>query len=139
MKLKAVLSEGCSQEMRAALENNDFRLRVLAAVIEKHLHAKDFGPAEFYIQKCDTAVGAELMCEVRLSGVSVNRTRSTQDFENARWALEQLYKEFIVAFLKPGKQLQLMVSLMLDRVPLDSNSTLVEGEAIWLKGAPREN
>lgn len=135
MKLKAEIHKERPAEMQAALESREFRTRILVEVLEPHLHVeKGFGPAEFYIQECDFSVGSDPMCEVRLSGVSATKRRSTQDFENARDALERIYAETIKPFLKPGDRLQLMATIMLDRVPFDATSTLVEGPAIWVVG-----
>jgi len=136
MKLKADLHKECPSQMVEAVESSTFREIVYSGVLQRFLHVPDgWGPAEFYIQECDRAVGAGPMCEVRLSGVSVNRARSTEDFFNARGALEKLYTDTLRPFLRPGERLQLMATLMLDRVPLDHNSTMVEAPAIWIVGA----
>ena len=140
MKLKAVLKLDCDPAMQAATESKSFYNEVLARVLIPHLHMKeDLGPAEFYIQQADMAVGREEnLCEVRLSGVSTNRYRSTNDFFSARHALEKLYCETLQQFLKPNERLQLMVSLILDQPPFDLKTTLIErggSPAIWIEGA----
>lgn len=135
MKLKADLHEECPDAMRAAVESPAFRERIYREVLATHLRVPSgWGPAEFYIQQCDFAVGAGPMCEVRLSGVSVNRRRSTQDFFDARLALQVIYAFTITPFLKPGERLQLMTTLMLDRVPLGHDSNMIEDEAVWITG-----
>ena len=139
MKLKAVLLKGCLPEMQVALESEGFYAEVVKRVLLPHLHMKEgVGPAECYIQKCDIAVGRkESLCEVRLSGVSVNNDRSTNDFYRARRTLERLYHETLLQFLKKDERLQLMVSLMLDQPPFGEKSSLIErrgGAAIWITG-----
>lgn len=134
MKLKAELHKERRSDMQEAIESRAFRTWILTEVLERHLHVKNFGPAEFYIQESDFSVGSDPMCEVRLSGVSVSKRRSTQDFMDARDALERIYAETLRPFLRPGERLQLMVTVMLDRVPLDATSTLVEGDAVWIQG-----
>ncbi len=135
MKLKADLHAERPDAMQAAVESAAFRERVYKEVLSTHLRVPNgWGPAEFYIQQCDLAVGAGPMCEVRLSGVSVNSRRSTDDFRDARKALERIYTQTIKPFLQPGERLQMMVTIMLDRVPLDHNSTLIEADPIWITG-----
>ncbi len=139
MKLKAVLKKGCLPEMQGAVESSGFYVQVVKRVLVPHLHMKeDVGPAECYIQECDLAVGRQHnLCEVRLSGVSVNKNRATNDFYRARAALERLYHETLAPHLKPGESLQLMVSLMLDQPPHGEMTSLIErrgGAAIWITG-----
>lgn len=140
MKLKAVLKFGCDPAMQAATESKDFYNKVLSQVLVPHLHMKgDLGPAEFYIQQADLAVGREEnLCEVRLSVVSTNRSRATNDFFDARRALEELYRETLQPFVEANDRLQLMVSLILDQPPFDLKTTLIERQgspAIWVAGA----
>jgi len=100
--------------------------------LRRCLRVGDFGPAEFYIQHCDFAIGDEPMCEVRLTGVSVNRRRATDDFHLALKELEQVYAEVIRQYLPTGKKCQLFVSLMLDRAPLGESSSLLERDPIYI-------
>ena len=132
MKLKAVISRGCSSTLRDAIEG--MRQEVMDEVIGPHLKRPKFGPAEFYIQECDLAVSEQGFCEVRLSGVSLSKDRSEQDFDNARQALEDLYQRKIRSHLLAGHTYQLMVSIMLDGPRRCDGSSLVEGRAIWVDG-----
>ena len=140
MKLKAVLKRGCPPELAQALESDEFDERVVMEVLVKYLHmSPNIGPAEFYIQECDYAGGRRGdLCEVRLTGVSVNRKRSVDNFYQARRALERVYAETIHPFLKPGQRLQLMVSEMLDRPPDKEETSLIERTgkqpAVWITG-----
>jgi len=139
MKLKAVLREGCLPAIKAAVESEPFELLVVNRVLVPHLHmSQDVGPAEFYIQESDVAVGRRRnLCEVRLSGVSVSKRRATDDFYKARHALERLYQETIFPFLAKDEQLQLMVCLMLDQAPYLEKTSLIERSgkpAIWITG-----
>ena len=131
MKLKAVVYSNCSVRLLEALQSREFRTRVLKDVLVPHLHVPDdFGPAEFYVQHCDLTHSGP-MCEARLTGVSVTENRSTTDFENARTALEDVYKDCIEKFLLPhGEECQLLVSIMLDQIPFNRKSSLIEAPAI---------
>lgn len=131
MKLKAVVARDCSKELRNAIEV--MRDLVMARVIGPHLKRPDFGPAEFYIQECDVAVSRLQFCEVRLSGLSLTRDRSEQDFDDAAEALEQLYSEKIRENTFAGERTQLMVVLMLDQQRSDG-SALVERPPVWIEG-----
>lgn len=135
MKLKAVIQRGCPSQFRNAIEA--MRNEVMSRVIGPHLHRPDFGPAEFYIQECDEAVSEEPLCEVRLSGVSLAYDRSEKDFDDARTALEMVYKRKIEEFFPTGINVQLMVSLMLDG-PRKNGSSLVEGPTEWVSGHGRK-
>lgn len=130
MKLKAVLEEDCSAALVALLESASFRAVILEEVLRRHLRVGNFGPAEFYIQKCDFACGSDPMCEVRLTGVSVNKKRATQDFENALMALENIYRDVLRKHVT--KKCQLFVSLMTDRAPMHYSSTLLEREPVYI-------
>jgi hypothetical protein len=133
MKLKAVVQEGCPQELVDELEGAVFRNSILNRVLKKHLRVGEFGPAEFYIQKCDFACGGGAMCEVRLTGVSVNKRRSTEDFENAMEELERIYAEAISEYGEVnGESTQLFVSLMTDKAPLGMGSPLLERKPIYV-------
>lgn len=135
MKLKAVIKRGCPAAFRRAIEG--MRKEVMDRVIGPNLHRPNFGAAEFYIQECDLAVSEEGLCEVRLSGVSLADDRSERDFDNARAALESLYREKIEKFLPMGERIQLMVSLMLDG-PRRNGSSLVEGPPATIEGKSAE-
>src|SRR3989344_3433236 len=136
MMVKADLHQERPDGMQAAVESAAFRERVYKEVLSTHLRVPaGWGPAEFYIQQCDLAVGAGPMCEVRLSGVSVTSRRALDDFKDARKALQDIYQQTVKPFLRPGERMQMMVTIMLDRVPLDHNSTLVEADPIWITGA----
>ena len=138
MKLKAVLNVSADAGMVNAVHFSAFRKRIVGEVLVPHLHMKeDIGPAEFYIQESDRVVGDERqLCEVRLTGVSANKNRATNDFYRARHALERIYAQTLHPLLRPGEKLQLMVSLMVDQPPLGENSTLIERKggnpAIWI-------
>lgn len=143
MKLKATFTKGVVPLMHQAVEQTHFRRAVLDQVLKRHLRTGDLGPAEFYIQLSDFTVPTEnpteLMCEVKLSGVSVNMRRAGQDFVDAREALEILYKDTLQRTLRKGQRMQLMVSLAVDRPPLDMHTTLIEREgepAVWLEALP---
>lgn len=131
MKLKAVIGRHMEQELQDEIEV--MRGEVMARVIGPHLHRPNFGPAEFYIQRCDFAHSEKAFCEVRLTGVSMTRDRSDKDFDDACEALEALYREKIEETLFHPKQVQLMVSLMLDQ-PRRDGSCLVERPPIWVEG-----
>lgn len=131
MKLKAVVRRGCPKAFRDAIES--MRTEVLRVVVGSCLHRPKFGPAEFYIQECDVAVSDQELCEVRLSGVSLSRDRSEQDFDDARECLEMIYRRMIEAHYIVGDKCQLMVSIMLDG-PRRDGSSLVEGPAKWVDG-----
>lgn len=137
MKLKAATSDSMPE---AAVEAMDkMRPLVLERALVPYLHVPpDFGPAEFYIQLTDKADGSThaLFVEARLSGVSVTRRRSTQDFYDARAALEAAYREILEAHLAVGTRVQLMVAIMLDQRPFDEESSLIEGtpSAVWVEG-----
>ena len=132
MKLKAVVHESCPKELLDALQGITLREEVYKRVLRDHLRVNRFGPAEFYIQHCDLAVGNEPMCEVRLTGVSVNTSRATKDFHDALRELELVYKLTIQQYLPAGQKCQLFVSLMLDRPPLGESSSLLEREPIYV-------
>lgn len=133
MKLKAVVQDGCPQGLVDDLESAAFRDSVLSRVLKGHLRVGDFGPAEFYIQKCDFACGGGAMCEVRLTGVSVNKRRSTEDFENALEELERVYADVIKKHAEVVRtRTQLFVSLMTDKAPLGMDSTLLERMPIYV-------
>ena len=134
MKLKAVLQKDGSEELRREIESRAFRQRVLDEVLKRHLRAPDFGPAEFYIQECDLAE-SDPMCNVRLTGLSVNRRRSTDDFHQATEALETMYADAIRRHLPFGQRCQLYVELHLDRPPLDEHSSIIERPPIYIVGA----
>jgi hypothetical protein len=135
MKLKADFHVERPDLMQAAVETKEFRDLIYREVLAKSLRIpQGWGPAEFYIQQCDLAVGAGPMCEVRLSGVSVNRLRSTQDFFDARGKLEEIYRDTVKPFLKPGERMQMMVTIMLDAQPYGHTSTMVEAPPIWITG-----
>ena len=132
MKLKAVLHKGAPEDMVHAIQRSAFRAEILN-LLRQNLRVGEFGPAEFYIQECDFAVGSDPMCEVRLTGVSVNERRATADFIQMRRALEELYYHALEPHvLEGGRRLQLMVSLMVDQVPFGLKSPLIEGEPIWI-------
>lgn len=137
MKLKAVVAKGCPDKVIAALENSEFRNRIAITVLKEHLRLENPGPAEFYIQECDFAVGGGPMCEVRLTGVSVTKDRSTNDFHRAVEALEKCYREVLeqhlIPSLKEGEGCQLFVSIALDLAPLGETSNLIERQPIWLE------
>ena len=128
MKLKAVLGDGCDPELVKALESASFVDQVKNRVLRGYLCMVDIGPAEFYVQKCDFACSnGAAMCEVRLTGVSVNTKRSTQNFLDALEALEDLYREVLSKHLPPsGETCQLFVSMMLDRPPFGMDTSLLE-------------
>jgi len=139
MKLKAVVNKVGVPGMQAVIESPEFYASVLDGVLAPHLKMKrTIGPAEFYIQESDLAVGRkDLLCEVRLSGVSMNRRRSTEAFYDARFALERLYHQTIHPFVPDGERLQLMVSIILDQPPWGEHSTLIErkgGVAVMIYG-----
>jgi len=128
MKLKPVVNGGKRwKALRQKLNSIEFRDFVFDEVLERHLHVTNIGPATHYAQKCDIAVGDEPMLEVSLSRVSVATNRSTDDFYAARDALEWIYASEFKAHLKPGERGQLMATVILDRAPLDRNSSLIEG------------
>ncbi|MGA2417883.1 MAG: hypothetical protein ABSF55_01420 [Candidatus Staskawiczbacteria bacterium] len=131
MKLKAVITYGCPEQLRDAIEG--MRTDVMKGVIGPCLHRPSFGPAEFYIQRCDEAISEEGLCEVRLSGVSVTRDRSDKDFDDAAEVLEELYTRRIAENLPIGQRIQLMVSIMLDQ-PRRDGSSLVERTPVWVAG-----
>ena len=133
MKLKSVVHESCPEDLLNALQSAELRKQVLERVLQKHLRVGEFGPAEFYIQHCDIAVGDEPLCEVRLTGVSVNKRRATDDFYAALCELEVVYKETIEKFLPRGQKCQLFVSMMLDRAPLGEQSSLLERDPIYVE------
>lgn len=114
------------------MQSINLRNDVLERVLRKHLRVGKFGPAEFYVQHCDLAIGNEPMCEVRLTGVSVNTRRATYDFHSALEELERVYTEVIRKHLSPGEKCQLFVSLMLDRAPLGESSSLLERDPIYV-------
>ena len=132
MKLKSVVHESCPEALRKSLESTTLRELVLERVLRKHLRVGEFGPAEFYVQHCDLAVGDEPMCEVRLTGISVNTRRATDDFRNGLRGLEEVYSEILQALLPEGQKCQLFVSMMLDRPPLGESSSLLERDPIWV-------
>lgn len=132
MKLKSVVHESCPETLLSALQSTSLRTSVLDRVLRPHLRVGEFGPAEFYIQHCDIAVGDEPMCEVRLTGVSVNTRRATDDFRDALRELEQVYREVIEKLLPPGQRCQLFVSMMLDRAPLGESSSLLERDPVYI-------
>jgi hypothetical protein len=132
MKLKAVLNNDCDPEVKSYLEGNIFRDSILREVLVPHLHVPiNFGPAEFYIQHCDLANSAP-MCETRLTGVSVTKNRSTNDFHRALEALEASYKVNLEELLPHGQSCQLMVSMMLDQIPFGETSNLLERPPIMV-------
>lgn len=131
MKLKAVVNKNCPPELIENLDN--LHALVLKMVLQEHLKVKNFGPAEFYVQKCDFAQSEKSFCEVRLSGASMTDDRAPNDFRRSRDALERIYQGRIEKYLPKGKEMQLFVMIMLD-TPLPNGSTLVEGEAKWIKG-----
>ncbi len=133
MKLKSVVHETCPEELLKVLQSKRLRTEVLERVLQPHLRVGKFGPAEFYIQHCDLAVGDEPLCEVRLTGVSVNTRRATDDFRNALRELEQVYREVIEKHLPSGQHCQLFVSMMLDRAPLGEASSLLEQDPVYVK------
>lgn len=150
MKLKAVLFENTSRPLVKALE--EIRLDVMAEVLIPHLKVPaDFGPAEFYIQRCDAVIKdsqyptSDWMCEARLTGVSgplINFNRSVKDFWNAGKALTALYRRKIIEHLPVNQRMQLFVVIMIDEpVPLESgkHSPLIESEPEWVKGAFHED
>lgn len=132
MKLKSVVHESCPEDLLCALQSTSFRTSVLDRVLRPHLRVGEFGPAEFYIQYCDIAVGDEPMCEVRLTGVSVNTRRATDDFRDALRELEQVYREVIEKLLPSGQRCQLFVSMMLDCAPLGESSSLLERDPVYV-------
>ena len=133
MKLKAVLHDRCSKSLISALEGLQFREKVFERVLRRHLRfSENCGPAEFYIQNCDFACSEEAMCEVRLTGVSVNTRRSTEDFRNALQELEAVYKEEITLHCRQGEKYQLFVSMMLDQCPFGESSPLMERMPIFV-------
>lgn len=130
MKLKSVVS-GLSEACVAELEG--LRPRVLAEVLVPHLHTPpNFGPSEFYVQRCDEADSGthEPFCEVRLSGVTAdNGDRAPNDFVRARQALHDICAEVIKRHLDETDAVdavELSTSIMLD-API-RGSSLVEGE-----------
>lgn len=133
MKLKSVVHETCPKNLLAALQGTSLRTSVLERVLRPHLRVGEFGPAEFYIQHCDLAVGDEPMCEVRLTGVSVNTRRATDDFRNALVELERVYREIIEKLLPSGQRCQLFVSVMLDRAPLGESTSLLEKDPTYVE------
>lgn len=136
MKLKAVLHRGCHPEVITKLESPEFRQAILDDVLS-HLGAQGFGPAEFYIQACDFAVGeSKPMCEVRLTGVSVTKSRSTQNFEDTLAALEQVYTDALRPHFASEEPIQLLVSLMLDRAPFGYTTALLERPALYIAYPP---
>ena len=146
MKLKAVLFDNTRTELVTALES--IRTDVMFRVLIPHLKVPhDFGPAEFYIQRCDSVIKDkniplnDWMCEVRLTGVSgprVNFKRSVADFWNAGDALTELYSEKIRKNVLRGHKVQLFVIIMIDEpVPIDESgkmSPLIESTPKWIAG-----
>jgi hypothetical protein len=124
MKLKAVVPDNFPKDLKDEL--NAIREEVLKQVIGPYLHRPTFGPADFYVQKCDEVDGKTHgpMCEVRLSGVSVTPDRTPEDFFKARTGIETIYYEKLKKYL-PDVRIQLMVSIMLDRPMIPT--TLIEG------------
>ncbi len=134
MKLKAVLWKKAPRDLVEAVESEEFYSRVLLEVLGRCLRVIEFGPAEFYIQACDVAVGStKPMCEVRLSGVSVTTKRSTQDYWDALCVLEDLYRETMEDLLPEESECQLFVAMMLDRPPLQESSSLLEREPVYVR------
>lgn len=143
MKIQAVVTMGTPERLVNALNRMETAERIGAMVLWPYLHVdlETMGPAEAYLQECDfmrprrnDARG----CEVRMSGVSNNGRRSGADFDNAREALERIYKEIIEQNLRKGARIQLYVVIMIDMPYTDSQgnrTTLVEGKAIWVDGA----
>ncbi len=135
MELKAVLHRGCTPEVRDLLESEEFNKRIRKNVLS-HLGAQDFGPAEFFIQGCDEAVGAGPMCEVCLTKVSVTEGRSTKNFKEALLALEQVYADVLRPHFTSEEPIQLLVSVVLDRKPFGCDSALLERPAVYICTAP---
>jgi len=144
MKLKAVVFDNTPPALVDVLEN--IRPEVVARVLVPHLKVSpQFGPAEFYVQRCDRVCKDssvpvnEWMCEVRLTGVSgpqTNFTRAVADFWNAQSALFDLYKSKIKSHIATGHRIQLFVIIMVDEsIPLPSgkHSPLVEGDPLWIE------
>lgn len=132
MKLKAVVSDNCPAILVEAFDK--IRPIVMQRVVTLHLKRPNFGPAEFYVQKCDLADGEthEQFCEVRLTGVSLARDRSIQDFSNACEALKLIYEELIQEYLPLGQKMQLYVQVYLDEAI--EGSTIVEKIPEWIQG-----
>lgn len=128
MKIKAVVPDNLPESLKAAL--NGIRPILMTRVIGPHLHRESFGPAEFYVQLCDEVDGRTHapMCEVRLTGVSLTDDRCKTDFYKARAEIEKIYAETLAEHLPLNVELQLMVSIMLDKPLSSGGSTLVEGE-----------
>lgn len=116
MKLKAAVAENTPKELVRSF--NDLRREVLDLVVGPCLHRPNFGPAEFYVQRCDEAVSDELFCEVRLTGVSRTEDRSEEDFQKALANLVEIYETLIHQNLPRGQMMQLMVTIMVDEPPM---------------------
>lgn len=157
MKAKAVkVNPDCcpdAAEIGAVIEGQPFAGRMSEEVLGPILGALELGPAEFYIQECDTATSpAKLFgIEVRLTGLSGPDTaphRAHLDYPKALDALAGLYHDTIGEHLGRGGKAQLLVSLMCDspvrlphgftgtfvRFPPGFESTLLESNVLWVSG-----
>lgn len=136
MKIKAVVHPDSPPEFIKFL-NEEIGINILNEVLVPCLHvSKDFGPAEAYIQECDLARGCNpgFLCEVRLTGVSLNRKRAVDDFDRTKNELVRLYREAIKRFFPKGKRVQLFISVMVDKpLPL-SGENLLETDPEWVEG-----
>tara|TARA_Y100000294_G_C8467500_1_gene301264 strand:- start:316 stop:822 length:507 start_codon:yes stop_codon:yes gene_type:complete len=131
MKLKAALIGFPRKEERRIkkiLNSRKFAKKA-GNVISKALHFEQkMGPAEIYLQQCDTAVSGSKGrgVEFRLTGISKTPQRADADFWKAAAGLSDLYKSHIK---KWGKKQNLKGSVQLFVVIMvDSEVTLESGE-----------
>ncbi len=140
MKVEPSVTRTAPPLVIADLSQTNLADRIYEEVLRQHLHVKEMGPAEFYVDPPNLSIersNGELGCEVRLTGVSYTRERSEQDFYNARAALQDIYAAVISVHLPLGMKMQLFVVIMIDqpiRDPDSSRTTLVEENAIWVEG-----
>ncbi len=132
MKLKAVLYDGCPQQLLTSIHSADFRSLILKEVLIPHLHVSpEIGPAEFYIQVSDHSTDKWPMCVVNLTGVSLSKSRSTQDFINVVQKLQHTYITTISPHLTVSERMQIFTIMSLDGIPFGLTTNLIESEPLW--------
>lgn len=88
-------------------------------VLTRHLHAVNFGPAEFFVQVSDRSTrareGSPIGIDIALSRVSVTHRRATQDYWEALKELNIIYLQVIESNLVRSLEAQVFISMALDK------------------------
>ncbi len=143
MKLKAVATASMPEDFLVALDSSYVADAFREGVAVPHLHVDraSYGPATHYVQMTDLSIPTSDRAgawgvEVTLSKVSVNDSRSGQDFKRALGAVRDIYRELIETYLYSDQECQLFVVLALDdKIKVDGMQvSLLELDPVNIRG-----